>query len=113
MMIDAASVASQYTSLAKSDREVQPVSISTETKPAKESVAETGQTSKVGPAVVNNVSAATLESSRAVKSAEQTADQTAPRDVVQETVSAPVEPPPQPPTGKEELTKSMLKGVAA
>jgi len=110
MMIDAAGVANQYTSLSKPEREIQPTSVSSDSQPVNESVVETGKTSEVGPAVVSNVSAATLESSRAVKPAEQAADQAAARDAIQARVDS---QPPQEPAEMENLRKPMLKDVTA
>jgi hypothetical protein len=46
-------------------------------------ISEAGETSEIGPAVVNNISAATLETSRAVNAPEQSAAQSRLNDTVE------------------------------
>jgi len=46
-------------------------------------LSEAGRTSEIGPAVVNNISASTLETSRAVTAPEQTAEQTKSNDIIE------------------------------
>ncbi len=62
---------------------------------------EAGQTSEVSPDVVNNVSAAALEASRAATQAPQPADDTPTEDAVRASErrveQRPPEPPPEPP----------------
>lgn len=48
-----------------------------------EGLSGAGRTSEIGPAVVNNISAATLETSRAVSAPEQTAESGANHDIVE------------------------------
>ena len=47
-----------------------------------EGISEAGQTSEIGPAVVPNISAATLETSRAVSAPEQSAGQAKADDII-------------------------------
>ncbi len=60
------------------DREVTPDVVKTKNV-NNDGKSEAGRTSEIGPAVVNNISAAALETSRAVTAPEQTAEQ-APND---------------------------------
>lgn len=46
-------------------------------------IPEAGQTSEIAPAVVTNISAATLETSRAINAPEQTAEQNKSSDIVE------------------------------
>ncbi len=48
-----------------------------------EGLSGAGRTSEIGPAVVNNISAATLETSRAVTAPEQTAESSQNHDIVE------------------------------
>ncbi len=48
-----------------------------------EGLSGAGRTSEIGPAVVNNISAATLETSRAVSAPEQTAESSPDHDIVE------------------------------
>jgi hypothetical protein len=59
------------------------VNITREPNLAERGIPEAGETSEVGPAVVNNVSAATLETSRAVNAPEQSAAQIRLNDIVE------------------------------
>jgi hypothetical protein len=59
------------------------VNINKEPNLAERGIPEAGETSEVGPAVVNNVSAATLETSRAVNAPEQSAAQIRLNDIVE------------------------------
>ncbi|HIJ78100.1 MAG: hypothetical protein OEY01_02175 [Desulfobulbaceae bacterium] len=66
---------------------------------------ESNQTSEVSPDVVNEISAAALEASRALSQASQTADQNPPEDMVRASERR-EEPPPapreQPPPAQEQ-----------
>ena len=61
----------------------QRLDITKEPNTADQGIAEAGETSEVGPAVVTNVSATTLETSRAVNAPEQSAAQNRLNDIVE------------------------------
>ena len=65
-----------------SGREVTP-DVVKESNVNNEGLSEAGRTSEIGPAVVTNISAASLETSRAVTAPEQTAEQNRGNDIVQ------------------------------
>lgn len=78
-MVDPTNVAAQYINNRPSDADN---NIGRE-NPSNEGRPEAGQTSEIGPAVINNISAASLETTRAVNAPEQTADQNRPDTVVE------------------------------
>ncbi len=81
MVIDPTNVATAANT-GKSEQEVQ-MSMTKEPNLADQGIPEAGKTSEVGPAVVNNVSTATLETSRAVNAPEQSAAQDRLNDIVE------------------------------
>ena len=80
MLVDPTNVAAQYTNN-------RPLDASTNNlgrgNPSNEGRPEAGQTSEIGPAVINNISAASLETINAVNAPEQTADQNRSNTVVE------------------------------
>ena len=78
-MVDPTNVAAQYIS----NRPLDATSNIGKENPSNEGRPEAGQTSETGPAVINNISAASLETTRAVNAPEQTADQSRPDTVVE------------------------------
>ena len=79
MMVDPTNVAAQYTN----NRPLDATSNIGRENPSNEGRPEAGQTSETGPAVMSNISAASLETTRAVNAPEQTADQNRTNTVVE------------------------------
>ena len=78
-MVDPINVAAQYTN----NRPLDASNNMGKENPSNEGRPEAGQTSEIGPAVTNNISAASLETTNAVNAPEQTADQNRPNTVVE------------------------------
>ena len=66
----------------KPEKEVTPDAVK-ESNINNQGISEAGQTSEIAPAVVANISAATLETSRAVNAPEQTAEQNRSDDIIE------------------------------
>ena len=79
MMVDPTNVAAQYLN----NKPLDAANNIGRENPSNEGRPEAGQTSEIGPAVINNISAASLETTRAVNAPEQTADQNRPDTVVE------------------------------
>ncbi len=79
MLVDPTNVAAQYTN----NRPLDASNNMGRENPSNEGRPEAGQTSEIGPAVMNNISAASLETTNAVNAPEQAADQNRPNTVVE------------------------------
>ena len=79
MLVDPTNVAAQYTN----NRPLDASNNMGRENPSNEGRPEAGQTSEIGPAVINNISAASLETTNAVNAPEQSADQNRPNTVVE------------------------------
>lgn len=81
MVLDAANI-TNTSILTRQEREGA-AGPSAETNVNNDGIPEAGQTSEIGPAVVPNISAATLETSRAINAPEQTAAQAKATDIIE------------------------------
>lgn len=81
MVIESANVTTAVNT-GKSEQEPK-TAITKEPNLSDQGIPEAGETSEVGPAVVTNISAATLETSRAVNAPEQSAAQNRLNDIVE------------------------------
>ena len=80
MLVDPTNVAAQYTNNRPMDASTNNIG---RESPSNEGRPEAGQTSEIGPAVINNISAASLETTNPVNAPEQSADQNRPNTVVE------------------------------
>ena len=93
----------------RTERPVSPYAGAEGEKKAKNNRSESGQTSQASPDVVNKISAAALEASRALTQAGQAADKNAAEEAVR--AAARREPPPRPQQEQRAQTEQRSRGV--